>query len=68
MATRCFHSSPPDSWTRPKTYSDEGSRYRKYGPIQPMQEDCRGERLIRIDIAALTGRQVMVYGADRAYP
>ena len=38
MASQSFHSSRPDRWTMPRPYRDASLRYRKHGPIQPMEE------------------------------
>lgn len=38
MASEPFHRSPPDQWSNPRPYSDPASRYRKYGPVRPMEE------------------------------
>jgi len=45
MSTRTFRSSRPDAWVLPKPYSDASLRYRKHGPIQPMDRPTLWERL-----------------------
>ncbi len=38
MSSFNFRSSRPDSWTMPRPYHDASTRYRAYGPIQPMEQ------------------------------
>ncbi|MEZ5680452.1 MAG: hypothetical protein R3E14_04060 [Erythrobacter sp.] len=38
MSSMSFHSSRPDRWTQPKSYSDSSLRYRTHGKILPMEE------------------------------
>ena len=38
MSSLQFKSSQPDRWTMPRPYQDASLRYRKHGPIQPMEE------------------------------
>jgi hypothetical protein len=38
MSGLSFRTSRPDSWVQPRPYSDPSSRFRKYGPIRPMEE------------------------------
>jgi len=33
-----YRSSRADSWTYPRAHSDESSRRRAHGPIQPMEQ------------------------------
>jgi hypothetical protein len=39
MLPSTYRSSRPDSWNAPRAHSDAIQRYRKYGPIRPMDED-----------------------------
>lgn len=39
MGTRCFRSSKPDTWTRPRPASDPVARLRAYGPVRPMADE-----------------------------
>lgn len=38
MTSRSFRSSAPDSWTRPRPYTDASLRRMKHGPILPMEK------------------------------
>ncbi|MCB2050738.1 MAG: hypothetical protein KDE63_04835 [Novosphingobium sp.] len=38
MSSPTYRSSRPDSWTMPRPYSDASLRFRKHGPIEPMDK------------------------------
>lgn len=38
MSSMTFRSSRPDHWVSPRPYSDASLRYRKHGPVLPMDE------------------------------
>ena len=50
MSHLSYHSSSPCPWVRPRPYTDASLRFRKHGPVQPMEEP-RGfwARLFGID-------------------
>jgi len=38
MSSLSYHSSRPDPWVYPRPHQDASLRFRKHGPIQPMEE------------------------------
>jgi hypothetical protein len=37
MTSHLIHRDPPCHWIQPRAYQDASARYRKHGPIQPME-------------------------------
>ncbi|MFN2099776.1 hypothetical protein [Altererythrobacter sp. MF3-039] len=38
MSSHVYHTSRPDSWVHPRSYTDASLRRRKYGRVRPMEE------------------------------